>query len=291
MIGKKYILNELERLETIKTMVESYEEITATRMRRIRDSVLNTRQFLDGVNSIFSEVQRSYKKEVEALMKKNKKSKETSNTFLAKNGKKVTILISANSSLYGDIVRQSFEIFLEEIRKEPTDMVIIGKQGKASYDSLGLKGNITLFDLPDSHLDRDAVAKIAKFILNYETVVVCYGRFQSVLKQEPTRTVMSEYTVSKTQDQKDENSKYLFEPSIEKIMQFFETEIFASMFEETVNESHLAKFASRLISLDKAVGNVKDGLTKAQYLRRVVFHRSMNRKQLEALSGISLWGR
>ena len=74
MIGKKYIQNELERLESIKTMVESYEEITATRMRRIRDSVLNTRQFLDGVNSIFSEVQRSYKWEVEALIKKyNKK--------------------------------------------------------------------------------------------------------------------------------------------------------------------------------------------------------------------------
>jgi ATP synthase F1 gamma subunit len=290
MIGKKYILNELERLKAIKTMVESYEEITATRMKRIRDSVLNTRQFLNGVSAIFNEVQRSYKRETETLMKRNKKNKQSKGSFLVKNGKKVTVLISANTGLYGDIVRKSFETFSEEVKKGATDVVIIGKQGKAFYDSTGLKKDVTSFDLPDDHLDRVAVSKVAQFILNYETIVVCYGKYQSVIKQEPTRTVISDRTISQDLDQKEEN-KYLFEPSIEKIMQFFETEILASIFEETVNESHLAKFASRLISLNQAVENVKNNLKKAQYLHRVVAHQSMNRKQLETFSGISLWKR
>jgi F-type H+-transporting ATPase subunit gamma len=287
MIGKKAILSELERLESIKTLVESYQEITATRMRKIRDSVLNTRQFLEGVNAIFNEVKKSYKHDVEALMKKSKGKDK--NTFLIKNGKKVTVLISANSGLYGDIVRKSFEAFAEEVKKEKTDMVIVGKQGKFLFDNLGLKGNPVIFNLPDNHLDQEGVAKIVKFILDYQTIVVCYGQFQSVIKQEPTRIVISDRTNEAIKEDKEESVRYLFEPSIQKILQFFETEIFASLFEETVNESHLAKFASRLITLDKAVENVKNGLKKTQYQKRVLFHRTMNKKQLEAISGISVW--
>jgi F-type H+-transporting ATPase subunit gamma len=286
MISKKAIINELDRLESIKTLVESYQEITATRMRKIRSSVLNTRQFLEGVNAIFNQVKKSYKNEVDALMKKSKgKNKDT---FLIKNGRKVTVLISANSGLYGDIVRKSFLSFAEEVRKEKTDMVIIGKQGKFLFNNSDLKGNPVLFDLPDNHLDQQAVAKIVKYILNYETIIVCYGRFLSVIKQEPTRIVISGRSNETTEKTQDESVKYLFEPSIQRILQFFETEIFASLFEETVNESHLAKFASRLITLDEAVENVKKSLKQTQYQKRVLFHRAVNKKQLEAISGVSV---
>ena len=45
-------------------------------------------------------------------------------------------------------------------------------------------------------------------------------------------------------------------------MEFFEAEIFASLFEQTIFESQLAKFASRMTSLELRVENIRDILKK-----------------------------
>ncbi len=85
--------------------------------------------------------------------------------------------------------------------------------------------------------------------------------------------------------------KYLFEPSLEKILQFFEAEIFASIFEQTIHESQLAKNGSRMLLLDNASQNIKDSLKKTELHLRILKHRQTNTKQLNALTGMSMWGK
>ena len=83
--------------------------------------------------------------------------------------------------------------------------------------------------------------------------------------------------------------KYFFEPSLEKIMAFFEAEIFSSIFEQTIFESQLAKFASRMTSLEIRVEKIKELLKQIDIEKQKVKHRIMNKKQLDVLSSISLW--
>ena len=49
---------------------------------------------------------------------------------------------------------------------------------------------------------------------------------------------------------------YFFEPSLEEVVIFFETEIFASLLEQVFHESRLAKTASRMMLLDRASQNI-----------------------------------
>ena len=74
-------------------------------------------------------------------------------------------------------------------------------------------------------------------------------------------------------------------------MIFFEEQIFTSIIEQTLKESELAKFASRMITLDSATENVKEALKDVSFKERLLEHRQKNKKQQELLLGMKLWKR
>ena len=72
-------------------------------------------------------------------------------------------------------------------------------------------------------------------------------------------------------------------------MKFFEAKIFASLFDQTVFESQLAKFASRMTSLEQRVENIQDILKDMALEKEKIRHRIINKKQLETFSSMALW--
>ena len=70
---------------------------------------------------------------------------------------------------------------------------------------------------------------------------------------------------------------------------FFETEIFAGIIQQTVTESELARYASRITTLDMARENIDQQLRTVNLERRFAIHRLINKKQTEALTGLKLW--
>lgn len=311
MTTTQQIVEEIERLFGLKDMVESYEEIAATRMRRIRDSVLQTRDFLSGINDVFHNVQDSYKRELERLLKHKKvlsKGQLASGqkaTFLNRNGKKVFVLLSANTGLYGGIIRKTFNMFLENIKQEQTssgegktDIVVIGKLGKAMFEDERINIHAAFFDFPDNKIDYDIFKKIMEHVLQYETILVFHGQFQTVITQKPIVTNLSGENLKQSSPNSTPTTsstsptspiRYLFEPSLEKTMAFFEKEIFSSIFEQTLHESELSKFSSRMVVLDQAVDNIRGRISKVEIQKRRLKHSKENKKQLSRLSGMSLW--
>ena len=69
---------------------------------------------------------------------------------------------------------------------------------------------------------------------------------------------------------------------------FFETEIFASLFDQSVREGQLAKFASRVMAMNRADENILEKLGDLKFERLRVTHRVANRKQLNSLSSLFL---
>ena len=73
MTQKSIIAEELEALQSLKDLAESYEEIAAIHMQRIRDSVLKTRGFLTDLSDVFVDLKSSYTREVNDLLSRRKK--------------------------------------------------------------------------------------------------------------------------------------------------------------------------------------------------------------------------
>ncbi len=284
MAYRKEIEEEITQLNTLKILVAVYEEIASRRMKKTRDSVLRNRDFLKEINEIFEQVRLSYAHEVNLLAKERGKPGKEKITFLAHNAKTVAILLSANTGLYGEIIPKTFRLFIDDIRREDLEITLVGRYGRALFISEEPERPFTYFDLPDHGMNTKQINQIIKHIVQYEEIRVYYGEFVNIVKQVPDKL-----TISAEMSLKEGGGPeilYLFEPSLENILMFFETEIFASLFDQAIQEGQLAKFASRVMAMEKANENIKKNLSRLHISKLRAKHLSANRKQLNSLASV-----
>jgi F0F1-type ATP synthase gamma subunit len=131
MRNKRQINSALGELANFESLTETFTEIAATRMQRVRDGVVKSRDFVSGINVIFGEVKANYEQEIAAL----KRATITNNR--KNNGKTAVVFISANTGLYGDIVKRIFYTFLEDVKTHQADAIIIGKVGQKMLEDEG----------------------------------------------------------------------------------------------------------------------------------------------------------
>jgi F-type H+-transporting ATPase subunit gamma len=288
MIYKKQIENEISELVSLNDITKAYALISSIMIKRVRESVLKSRDFLDSIFDIFNEVFYSYKKEVMSLAIKGRGKKGI--TFLSHNGRTVCVFLSSNTRLYGDVVVDTFNNFLREIREKDVEATIIGRYGLILFRQVEKGRPYTYFDFPDNEIDTKQLMSIISHLVQYEEIHLYYPKFENVITQRPSVFKISAgSTITEARPKEFKYVSYIFEPSLEDILIFFETEIFTSVFEQTIRESQLAKFASRLVAMDIAQGRIKDKISEAKLRKSKLVHAVSNRKQLHSLLGISLW--
>jgi len=146
------------------------------------------------------------------------------------------------------------------------------------------------FDFSDEQVEPESFAMVMRYLMQFEKIVVFYGKFKSILVQEVEGTVLSGEDIEKQVAREVEVAeRYLFEPNVVEMARIFEGEILASVFEQALHESQLAKFASRMLNLDRAIVNIDRRLMEVGREQRKLRHKEINSKQLLRLSGIGLW--
>lgn len=289
----RQIASEIRSLRSLQTIVETYEEIAAMRMRKVKSFVLKNRDFLSQLNEIFKDVEHAYKSQ-KALFRKS--PKKIVNKHRYEFDKTVSILLSANTGLYGDVIRRTINLFIENVEKDDSDMIIVGRVGKNAVEVRNMGKEYTYYDFSDEGVDEENLRRILLQVVKYRTIVVYHGIFQDILTQVPTKSDITKEALtspsqkSVTTQPGDVRKLFIFEPTLEDILYFFETEIVANIFEQYMYESSLSKFSSRMINLDFAIVNIHTQLKKAQFTRQKIRHRRINMKQQDSISGMSLWG-
>jgi len=293
---RRNIFEETERLSILRLLIETYEGIAAMTIRRIRNSVLQNREFYAGLADLFAEIKSAYKEDVRSLMARRgigqalaDGAASKSLSLIRRNGKTVYVLLSANTGLYGELIGKTFAMFLKNIRWSDADCVIIGKMGRALFEAAMPQKKITYFDFPDTHISSAELGEITQHLHQYAHVVVFHGSFRSFIDQHPVLSRVSGEERALGEAARAAVS-YIFEPSLEDIMIFFESEIFASLLGQVFYESRLAKVASRLMLLDRASLNVDAALRSSFLKQRQAQRQLANKKQINALSGVALWG-
>ena len=297
----KNILIQIEDLTGIKDIVGASEEIASMKMREIRNKVLLSRDMNDELTEIYREVTISYKNQIIRLLQEKKGKKvvdqiQASNMALkVGNGKLACVYLSANSGLFSNILEKTYSEFKTYL-KEHTDAVpiIIGEFGKRLFSDDFPNREFLFYPLAENKTSEESLKKVTQDLAEYSNVIIFYARFESMAQQNTTVLDVSGQNPITPQNQQGEQSPlpavhYLFEPSLEKIIIFFETEIFSGIIQQTVTESELARYASRITTLDMAQENINQQLKTINLAKRFATHRLMNKKQTEALAGVSLW--
>src|SRR3989338_7854027 len=290
MITTKSIAREIGELRGLGDLVTTYEFIAAAAMRRIRNSVLENRAFHLGLNAIFQEIKRAYEREVHGLAQQHGTAKKKTISFVTRDRKSAIVFLSANTPLYGEVIARTFSAFVAEAEKNVSDAVVVGRIGRTLFEETFPARPFAYFDFPDTSIAIENLKAISTYLTRYERVLVFHGRFKSIISQEvAVSPVSGEALAARDSGADDEGAKYFFEPSLETIVIFFETEIFSSLLEQVFHESRLAKLASRMVLLDRASVAVAHALERTALTRSRLLHRVFNRKPLDSLAGVGMW--
>ncbi len=295
MPQKKIIAENLEALNSLKDLAESYEEIAVIRMQKIKDSVLKTRDFLADLSDVFVDLKSSYDRDVKELLAKRKSGNKTILPLLQKNGKTLMVYLSSNGRLYGSVTQKTYKLFVEDLKKPESasaDLMIIGTAGRDMFESSAYVRPYSYFDIPDIGVEVDHIKQLMLKFLQYEKVHVYYGKFDNVINQTPIGTSITGENIFETETLKpiSREDRFIFEPILEKIFYFFETQIIANLFSQTLLENQLARHASRVNAMEEALIHIDEESKKLNIAKNLIKRQMQNKKQLETISGVAIWG-
>ncbi len=295
MSQKKAVQEELNALDNLKNMAENYEEIAATRMQRIRDSVIQTRGYLTDLSEVYVDLKSSYQRGVKELLEKRGKHDRTLPPILRKNGKTLIVYMSSNGRLYGTVTKKTYNLFIDELKaikdSEKVDILIIGSAGREMYESSNINIPFEYIDIPDDNLSVEDVKNLMKKFLQYNKVLIYHGTFVNVVKQSAISSSITgdEIFETKVPTNIPKEDMFIFEPVFEKVFHFFETQIMSSLFRQTFSENQLARQASRVNAMEEALVHIEEEGEKLHHEKIRIKHITDNKKQLERLSGFILW--
>jgi F0F1-type ATP synthase gamma subunit len=286
MLTPKQVKKELEKNLALQGLTETYEDVAVSRMQVIRHDVLQTRQFLDGVSEIYAIAKTAYLKQLALVLSKKQREKDLQ--FIRRNRKNVAVLISANHSLLGNIVLQTYKVYMDLMVKMDCDHVVLGKVGSYLVSSARPSVQFTEFPFDDYTADESMLKPIIDNISQYEKIIVVYPRFVSVLRQVPQVDDISGGVVIEQSLEQQKN--YFFEPTSRDVMAYFEGQIIGSLFRQKILEAMLARYAARLTIMDSANQTVKKIVMVNERLKVTTDRRESNKKMLNSFAGLALWG-
>lgn len=290
MQNKQRIKTEIELMSTLRLVTQAYEEIAVMRMQRIRDSVLHTRLFIGELAQVFVDVKSNYNNTGMNMFMKKKIDKKgnASASIVDKNGKAVAVLVTTNSKMNGEIIPKVFAQFYKYVNEHDCDLVIVGKMGKQLYEQMSKKREYTFFELGENNITNVSLRELVLAMLPYKEINIFYGKFESLLYQNPTISNLSGDSVEQKAVADTKPVLFMFEPSIDKILEFFETQIFSSLVKQTISESELARYASRIRSMEEAMQNIDKSSKGLKYQANKIRKLVSNKKQLEIMSRVVL---
>ena len=281
----KKIKEDLEMISALNTITAVFQETAHLRMVEIRKDVLRTREFLEELAKVYRLIKQSYL----IFFKKNLIKKKLSEqfSFITKKRGQVAIFLSANEFFYGTLILDIWSRVYDFWKNNKTDLVVTGRLGKYLAESYRLGHKIFYFDLNDEKPEEEIIKEIIKFVRKYEKIIVFHGKFETILSQNPTITDISGGAPLKKQNEEIKN--YLFEPSPEAVLEFFETEIVGNLFNQTILEHSLAKYTARMIAMYQATENIKQFKKDLEKNKRKLEWQLSDKKQVEIFSGFKLW--
>jgi len=283
MLTQKQIKVEKETLDGLQGAVVGFKQIAGADVRKIRVKVLQNRDYLAGIAQLYRVVEFSYKKQLAkdkfAVLAWPKKEK----SGLA------MVFLSANTGLYGPIVKRTFDLFLKDLENNrEAKIVVVGRIGQRLLKGVKLEKYI-YFDFPDRNFTYQEVKKMVDFLANFSRVRIYHGFFENTSSQVGTVTDISDTIQELLKLEEGKKVRWIFEPSLFEIVDFFEGEIFTSLFIQAFYEGRLAKSASRMVMLSQAEENISGALRRFAWEQRRWRHRLLNQRQLATLAGMNLW--
>lgn len=232
------IKNYLEEVGSLELLANVYTDIARARLEKVRTGIERNRAFVAEIANVLHIVRVAAEEKGLSAKKKKKVS--------------ASLLITSNKRFYyGNLDSRVTDFYVAHTAYTGfVDRFVVGSVGADE-----LAGRRYPFPVKSVRFDRDLPNTIELEILaeqlnDYQKVFVYFPRFKTVLSQQPSFVDITGLVFASSTGEADHY--YIFEPEIEKILDFFEGQVMAILLEQAFLESELSRLGSQLVAMDNA---------------------------------------
>lgn len=261
-------------IETLKDLTNVFESLASTQVAKVKNKAQISQEF-------FSLIWKRY-----TALRVDPASRIGARD-VGGNGRKVSILISAEAGLSGDLDMRMIEVMQRDYDPKTTDIIVLGSHGANQLSQRGIP-YIRFFQVPesDSYID---VSPIIDTTLPYDETTVYYAEYLSLGQQEVRSMNLVSHIQAMSDDVPDDvmtDADTIFEPSLEEIADKMEVTMMSLALAQAILQSGLAQAASRFNAMTVAEDRAGELLTEY----KLEFHRAKrsesDRRLREVLVGI-----
>lgn len=244
------IQTDVAQIGTIQDLTTVFEGIASLRLAKIKDKVVSSKAFFAELWQIYTQLRADPAQQLVSM-------KPT----VSKIAKDVFVVITSEGGLSGDIDNKIVARVKADYKAKTTDVIVLGSHGAillAQAKVPIIKG----YRLPDADVAPD-VRTIISDVSAYRNAAVYYQTYVSLGVQEVARidlisAVKALAGNSDTGGEVISSRDYIFEPSLNEIVDYMESVVLGVTLGQAILESHLAQFASRFNAMTVAKQRAKE---------------------------------
>ena len=258
--------------QALNQLAEAYAEIANLKIKKIRAEAERNKIFFKEISEVYNLVKKMAIKKAVNLQKPKKM---------------VSIVITSNSPFYGTTNYDLLDFFILTTQKLTTDIIILGKVGVDYFRIEPYFKNFQEVVLDSDQPNLKELSTLVNLIKDYSQILVFYSGFKCLLVQQPSVIdVRGSNSLTSKNKAPDDEFIFIFEPDLNKILNFFDTQITTILLEGIFLESELSRAASRFISMDQAQTEANKFIKEHQKLKAYTLRNINNNAILESFASM-----
>jgi F-type H+-transporting ATPase subunit gamma len=260
MANLKEIRTRITSVKTTRQVTSAMKMVSAAKLKKAQDAILQIRPYAGKLSELLSSLSASLE------------NSDNSVYTQQRNPEKVLIVvISSNRGLCGGFnsyVTKSAMVlaktkYAKQLKAGNLDFMVVGKQaGKIlnSYDIRVSEEKNQLFDdLTFDHVTGFTLSLMNAFVTGqYDRIELVYNKFINAAVQEQTTEQFLPVLPVVVDPKKQANLNYIFEPSLEAIVEELIPRSLKIQLYKALLDSHAAEHGARMTAMHKATDNATD---------------------------------
>lgn len=260
MANLKEIRTRIASVKTTRQVTSAMKMVSAAKLKKAQDTIMKIRPYASKLFELLSFLS--------SVLEDNPDSIYT----VQRNPEKVlVVLVSSNRGLCGGFnsyisktaISLAKKKYKNQMQAGNLDFMVIGKQAAKvlrTYSIQAISEKNELFD----DLTFDNVLEVSRAIMNdfvdgkYDRVELVYNKFINAAIQEQVSEQFLPVLPANVDTDSQNNVNYIFEPSLENIVQELIPRSLAIQFYKALLNSHAAEHGARMTAMHKATDNATD---------------------------------
>ena len=271
------ISRERDTMSIIVELTSAFEGIASMHISQIKDQVLSSQNFFDELWRIYKQIR------VDQFFHFGRVSGQP----VIK--KQLIFVVTAEGSFSGDVDQRVIEAVLKVYDPAKNDIVVIGRHGASQLRQRGVAVAHS-FRLPQSDVNIN-VLPLTNFVQKYESTVVYYPTYSSLMRQDVKHIEMSSEVLEKGHNAEIDNDviaedDYIFEPSTYAVVSHLESSMLQIMLYQVILDSKLAQYASRFRAMHAAHDKADESYGDLSFAYNQAKRRGKDARIKEIVNGL-----